>query len=149
MYAPMQTRTTAPPPPVQANATRPKVLLVEDNARLAASIREYLEKHQVEVHVEGDGLAAAGRIERLRPDLVILDLMMERADGGFALSYRLKKRYPDVPVVMVTGVQHETGLDFTTDTAAERAWIKADAVLGKPVRFEQLKRELSRLLPRE
>ena len=81
MYAPMQTRTTAPPPPVQAATPRPKVLLVEDNARLAASIREYLEKHQVEVHVEGDGLAAAGRIERLRPDLVILDLMLPGKDG--------------------------------------------------------------------
>ncbi|HRE14979.1 MAG TPA: hypothetical protein PLD37_12350, partial [Usitatibacteraceae bacterium] len=47
---------------------KPRVLLVEDNARLAASIRDYLEKQQVEVHVESDGLAVAARIERLRPD---------------------------------------------------------------------------------
>ena len=32
---------------------------------------------------------------------------------------------------------------------AERAWIKADAMLSKPVRFEQLRRELERLLPGE
>ena len=43
-----------------------EVLLVEDTARLAASIRDYLQKHQVDVHVEGNGLAVAARIERLR-----------------------------------------------------------------------------------
>ena len=73
MLATMEARPASPAP---AAGPRPKVLLVEDNARLAASIRDYLQKHQVEVHVEGDGLAVAARIERLRPDLVILDLML-------------------------------------------------------------------------
>jgi CheY-like chemotaxis protein len=49
-----------------AGSTRPRVLLVEDSARLAASIREYLERHGFEVFVEGDGLAVAERFERLK-----------------------------------------------------------------------------------
>lgn len=117
MYAPMQTRTTAPPPPVQAAAPRPKVLLVEDNARLAASIREYLEKHQVEVHVEGDGLAAAGRIERLRPDLVILDLMLPGKDG-LAICRELR-RTDRTPVLMLTAkgedIDQVLGLEMGAD----------------------------------
>jgi two-component system response regulator RstA len=117
MYAPMQTRTTAPPPPVQAAASRPKVLLVEDNARLAASIREYLEKHQVEVHVEGDGLAAAGRIERLRPDLVILDLMLPGKDG-LAICRELR-RTDRTPVLMLTAkgedIDQVLGLEMGAD----------------------------------
>lgn len=117
MYAPMQTRTTAPSPPVQAAVPRPKVLLVEDNARLAASIREYLEKHQVEVHVEGDGLAAAGRIERLRPDLVILDLMLPGKDG-LAICRELR-RTDRTPVLMLTAkgedIDQVLGLEMGAD----------------------------------
>ena len=131
------------------NAQRPLVLVVDDDEDFRDQLRIQLEAAGYAV-TEADGEAAADAwLAGSRPDLAILDLMMEHADGGFALGYRLKKRYPDVPVVMVTGVTHETGLDFTTDQGIGGAWIKADAVLDKPVRFEQLRRELERLLPRE
>jgi CheY-like chemotaxis protein len=99
------------------------------------------------VAVEGEAKAAEA-LRTLHPDLAIVDLMMEHMDGGFALSYQLKKLEPPVPVIMVTGVIAETGLDFSTTTGAERSWIMADAMLGKPVRFEQLQREIDRLLRR-
>lgn len=129
--------------------SQPMVLVVDDDEDFRRQLCLQLGAAGYAVTAADGETAADAILATLKPDLAIIDLMMERADGGFALSYRLKRRYPDVPVVMVTGVTHETGLDFTTDTAAERAWIKADAVLGKPVRFEQLRRELSRLLPRE
>ena len=47
---------------------------------------------------------------------------------------------------MVTGVAHETGIKFEPGKQQEGGWIKADAVLAKPIRFEQLQRELERLL---
>ena len=98
-------------------AQRPKVLLVEDNARLASSIRDYLQKHQVEVHVEGNGLAAAARIERLRPDLVILDLMLPGKDG---LSIcRDLRRTDRTPVLMLTAkgedIDQVLGLEMGAD----------------------------------
>jgi len=100
-----------------ATGPRPRVLLVEDNARLAASIRDYLQKHQVEVHVEGDGLAAAARIERLRPDLVILDLMLPGKDG---LSICRELRRTDrTPVLMLTAkgedIDQVLGLEMGAD----------------------------------
>ncbi len=39
-------------------------------------------------------------------------------------------------------------MDFDAATDEERSWIKADAMLAKPIRFEQLKREIDRLLKR-
>ena len=131
------------------SAQRPLVLVVDDDDDFRRQLRLQLEAAGYAVTEATGETEADAFLAVTKPDAAIVDLMMERADGGFALSYRLKKRYPDVPVVMVTGVTHETGLDFATDTAAERAWIKADAVLGKPVRFEQLRRELERLLPQE
>ncbi len=128
---------------------RPLVLVVDDDEDFRAQLRTQLEAAGYDVTAAEGETAAAALLAGTKPDLAIVDLMMERPDGGFALSYRLKKLYPDVPVIMVTGVTHETGLDFATTTAADRAWIKADAMLVKPVRFEQLRRELERLLPQE
>ncbi len=114
MYALMEARPASPAP---VAALRTKVLLVEDNARLAASIRDYLEKHQVEVHVEGDGLAAASRIERLRPDLVILDLMLPGKDG-LAICRELR-RTDRTPVLMLTAkgddIDQVLGLEMGAD----------------------------------
>jgi len=45
-----------------------------------------------------------------------------------------------------TAVASATGIDFRPKSATARAWVKADAILDKPVRFEQLTREISRLL---
>ena len=60
MHAEALARETAPPPA----PSRSRVLLVEDSARLAASIRDYLERHGYEVFIEGDG---ARRGRALRP----------------------------------------------------------------------------------
>ncbi len=83
-----------------------------------------------------------------RPDAMVVDLMMEENDDGFTLCFAAKKRYPDLPVIMVTGVASETGIEFNAVTKEERAWIKADAFLAKPVRPEQILGELERLTMR-
>jgi hypothetical protein len=51
-----------------------------------------------------------------------------------------------LPVILVTAVTAETGISFSPTTGAERAWVGTDALLAKPIRFEQLKREVERLL---
>jgi two-component system response regulator RstA len=100
-----------------AGGRRSRVLLVEDNTRLAASIREYLERHAYEVFVEGDGLAAAQRFERLRPDLVILDLMLPGKDG-LAVCRELRGREA-VPILILTAkgesIDQVLGLEMGAD----------------------------------
>ena len=59
----------------------PTVLLVEDDARLARLVREYLGAQGFDVGVEGRGDTAADRIRRETPDLVVLDLMLPGRDG--------------------------------------------------------------------
>jgi CheY-like chemotaxis protein len=62
------------------------------------------------------------------------------------LCYHIKRKDPGIPVVLLTAVTHQTGLEFDAVTDEERSWVKADAMLAKPVRFEQLEREIERLL---
>ena len=104
------------PAPAAATA-RARVLLVEDSARLAASIREYLERHGFEVFVEGDGLAAIDRFERLKPELVILDLMLPGKDG-LAICRELRTT-ARTPVLILTAkgesIDQVLGLEMGAD----------------------------------
>ncbi|MGM0565833.1 MAG: response regulator [Bacteroidota bacterium] len=85
-------------------------------------------------------------IESMKPDLAILDLMMENEDSGFILSYKLKKKYPDVPVIIATAVTAETGISFQVDSEEQQEWIKADRFLDKGIKNEQLENEINQLL---
>ncbi|MEI7725463.1 MAG: response regulator [Bacteroidota bacterium] len=85
-------------------------------------------------------------LERTKPDLAILDLMMENEDSGFILCYKMKKKYPDVPIIIATGVAAETGISFDINDENNRKWIKADRFLDKGIRTERLKEEIENLL---
>ena len=85
-------------------------------------------------------------IAKMKPSLAIFDLMMENDDSGFILCYKIKKKYPDVPVILATAVAHETGISFSLDSEPEKAWIRADLYLEKGIRPEQLDHDIMKLL---
>ena len=72
--------------------------------------------------------------------------MMENDDSGFILCYKIRKKYPDVPVILATAVSRETGMSFSIDTEKEKSWIRADRYLEKGIRAEQLDQEIMKLL---
>lgn len=126
-------------------AGKKTVLVVDDDI-------DYLNQIQIQLEAAGfDVLTAEGQkqaeesLKCHKPDLAVVDLMMEHQDSGFVLCYHIKKLYPFVPVILVTAVTSETGLEFDTTTEEERSWIKADRILAKPIRYEQLCAEIERL----
>ncbi len=96
---------------------RRRVLLVEDSARLAASIRDYLQQHAFDVVIEPNGLAAGDRFDRISPDLVILDLMLPGKDG-LTLCRELRARSA-TPILMLTArgenIDQVLGLEMGAD----------------------------------
>lgn len=123
-----------------------RILVVDDDVDLLLQMKLQLENAGYTVTTAESEKKAEEILKTNVPDLAIVDLMMERMDGGFVLCYNIKKKNPDVPVIMVTGVTRETGMEFDAATDDERSWLKADAILAKPIRFEQLQREIDRLL---
>jgi two-component system OmpR family response regulator len=113
----MHAEAVSQEPAAAAPARRSRVLLVEDSARLAASIRDYLERHAFEVFIEADGRAVAERFERLKPDLVILDLMLPGKDG-LTLCRELR-RGDRVPILILTAkgenIDQVLGLEMGAD----------------------------------
>ena len=85
-------------------------------------------------------------LETTKPDLAIFDLMMENDDSGFILSYRAKRKYPDMPIIIATAVAAETRHSFGLESETEKRWIKADLYLTKGIRPDQLHREIIKLL---
>ncbi|MGJ8514313.1 winged helix-turn-helix domain-containing protein [Carnimonas bestiolae] len=76
------------------------ILIIEDDDRLAALTREYLEGNGFQVSVEQDGAKGAEQILALRPDLVILDLMLPGEDG-LSICRRVRPQYSG-PILMLT-----------------------------------------------
>jgi CheY-like chemotaxis protein len=131
-----------------SDTNQPTVLLVDDDS-------DFLYQQRLQLQAAGFTVVAAegkGKAQEVlatqRPDLAVIDVMMEEPDAGFTLCHAIRKRYPSIPIILVTSINSETGLDFAMASEEERSWIKADAMLAKPIRFEQLKGEIDRLLGR-
>ena len=122
------------------------ILIVDDDPDFVTLERMQLESAGYKVVSAESQQQAEEILKTLQPDMAVVDLMLEHMDGGFALCHHIKSRSPVVPVIIVTGVTSETGLEFDASTAEERSWVKADVMLAKPVRFEQLLSEVERLL---
>jgi two-component system, OmpR family, response regulator len=128
------------------NIANKTVLLVDDDPDFLYQQKLQLEAAGMTVISAENEKQAEEMLKNMRPDLAVIDLMMENVDGGFTLCYHIKKRDPNIPVILVTSVNNETGLHFDAADPEQKSWIKADAFLSKPIRFEQLKKEVDRLL---
>ncbi len=123
-----------------------KILLVDDDIDFLHQMQLQLEALNFNVVTAETRDQAEKLVAQADLDLAVVDLMMQEVDDGFTLCHHIKKSAPAVPVIMVTAVTSETGMAFDASTHEEKSWVKADALLAKPVRFEQLKREIDRLL---
>ncbi|EKT4466913.1 response regulator transcription factor [Pseudomonas putida] len=116
-----------------------RILIVEDDQRLAELTAEYLQANGYEVAVEGDGGRAVRRIIDSQPDLVILDLMLPGEDG-LSICRRVRGQYAG-PILMLTARSDELdqvqGLDMG-----------ADDYVCKPVRPRVLLARITALLRR-
>lgn len=128
---------------------KPTILLVDDDDDFIFQQKLQLERAGFDVLTAPGEDEARQLLAQRRPDLAVVDVMMDNPDSGFTLCYHLRKKDPTIPVIIVTSVLSQTGLEFDVSNDEHRSWIRADVLLAKPIRFEQLKGEIDRLLKRE
>ena len=80
---------------------RSRILIVEDDARLAELTRDYLESQGLAVAIQADCRRAVSQILAERPALVVLDLMLP-GESGFAICKRVREQGYDGPILMLT-----------------------------------------------
>ena len=113
-----------------AGFKRTRIMLIDDNIDFLSSLAQRLEASDNIVHTFATLTAAAGFLEDHTVDLVITDLKMPDGDG-IALFSELHRRYPDLPVIMVSA--------FATDDILER--MKESGIrkfLHKPFDFKEI-----------
>ena len=116
-----------------------RILLVEDDERLAKLTAEYLRKNEFEVTIEGRGDTAEARILKEDPDLVILDVMLPGKDG-FEVCRAVRQQYKGV-ILMLTA--RDEDLDQILGLE-----LGADDYIAKPVQPRLLLARIKALLRR-
>lgn len=116
-----------------------RILLVEDDERLATLTAEYLRKNDFDVAIESRGDVAEGRIVAEDPDLVILDLMLPGKDG-FEICRGVRDKYKGV-ILMLTA--RDEDLDQILGLE-----LGADDYIAKPVQPRLLLARIKALLRR-
>lgn len=93
------------------------ILVVEDEPKIAALVRDYLSASGYGVVLAGDGEAALHQVRAVKPDLIILDLGLPKRDGLDVI--RDVRKFSEVPIVVLTARGEESdrivGLEMGTD----------------------------------
>jgi Lrp/AsnC family transcriptional regulator for asnA, asnC and gidA len=128
-----------PPPP-------PQILVVDDDPDFAEFARLVLEREGLRVDTVASGDAALSYMSSSRPDLVVMDIMMEGVLDGWDASWRVRsdKALRDVPILVVSAITSSDYLSmFPTDDDN-----MIDGFMSKPVQPQELANEVNRLLSR-
>jgi DNA-binding response OmpR family regulator len=108
------------------------VLVVDDDPTVSDVVRRYLEQDGCVVRLAPDGPAALAAAAAETPDLVVLDLMLGEIDG-LEVCRRLRRRLPQVPVVMLTALGEESdrvlGLEVGADDYVTKPFSPRELVL--------------------
>jgi len=118
-------------PEQKAPADAPRLLLVEDNADLRTFVARALAK-TYNVSAACDGLDGLETAKRVRPDLVITDVMMPRMDGyEFCRRLREDPAFDQVPVILATA-------EWGTDKLVKGVDVGANDYISKPFEMREL-----------
>ncbi|ASQ99827.1 response regulator transcription factor [Streptomyces sp. 11-1-2] len=121
------------------------ILVAEDDVRQAQVLRMYLESEGHSATVVHDGRAAIDAMRRLRPDLLVLDVMMPKVDGHDVC--RILRQESSAPVLMLTARSSEDDLLLSLDLGADDYMTKPYSPRELMARVRTLLRRVERLTP--
>jgi len=126
-----------------------KILIIDDDPDIVEAMKVVLESKNYQVRIAKTGEEGLREVRRDKPELIILDVMMETADKGFNVAREIKwdPNYKDVPILMLTAIKERTGLDFGKE-AGDEHWLPVDDYCDKPLHPDELVSKIEALLRR-
>ncbi len=126
------------------------ILMIDDDADLAAALKVLLEGKGHRFHTATNGELGLRRVKETSPDLIILDVMMDRYTEGFRVAQRLRDTSDDsefaayraVPILVLSAVHRTTSFRFGPNEDS----LPVDEFLEKPVSADRLMATVERLL---
>jgi CheY-like chemotaxis protein len=123
------------------------ILIIDDDQDLTSALQTVLESSRYSVRVACNPTEGMEKLNAEKPDLIILDVMMDTWQDGFDMARSLKKddEFKAIPILMLTGVEDKTGLEFKSE-AGNDDWLPVETFLDKPVEPATLLDEVKKLL---
>jgi DNA-binding response OmpR family regulator len=123
-----------------------KILIIDDDKDYGDALKIVLENNGYSVMHALNISDGRDSVEKDPPDLIILDVMMEKHTDGFNLCADLKndEACSMIPIIMVTAVTEKTGFKFSPETDGE--YLQADDYISKPVAVSVLLSRVNKLL---
>jgi CheY-like chemotaxis protein len=125
-----------------------KILLVDNDVDFVDLNKAVLENNGYEVVTAFSAREGLDAVRAELPDLIVLDLMMEKHDAGFAFAKQVKADplFKKIPILMLTSVAEVTGFGFSQKL--DGYWMKTDDYAEKPIMPELLLQKVQQLLER-
>jgi DNA-binding response OmpR family regulator len=120
----------------------PKILIVDDDPDIVEAGRLVLEREGYEVESAPSRAEGMKRIEEVKPDLLILDVMMEEPDDGLRMAREIRKAGHTFPIIMLTSVNAAMGLNIDKD----EEMVPVEEFQPKPVDPQTLIAKVKKLL---
>ena len=123
-----------------------KVLIIDDNQDYLFTMKTFLSRNGYTVLTAPDGKSGIDLIAHNRPDILLLDVMMESLYSGFDVC-KYVRNDPDLrtlPIIGISGLKDELGVSFDKDRDNE--YFSPDSFFDKPVDKEALLKEIEHLL---
>jgi CheY-like chemotaxis protein len=114
-----------------------KILIVDDDDDIVFSMRLPLEAAGYKVFRAGSSQEGLQQVKKVKPDLILLDVMMDSTTAGFQVSLTLRNpdpaseyaAYTHIPIIMITAIHTTTPLRFAPDAD----YLPVDAFIEKPI----------------
>ena len=118
------------------------ILLIDDDPDIQDSIKMVLECAGFAFKGAMSRVSGMELVKSAKPDLIILDVMMEQPDDGFVVAQDLRAQGLKTPIIMLTSVSSVTGMKFGKDGGV----VDVDDFQEKPIAPDKLIRKVKNLL---
>ncbi len=130
--------------------SNPKILVIDDDPDFVAAVTPILKSALYEVVTASNPQEAREKIFAEKPDLILLDIMMDSLFDGFSLCHAIKtskefKEFKETPVIFVSAVKEIAGTRFQFK-GDEEGMVGPDDYIDKPVKPDDLLARIARLL---
>jgi DNA-binding response OmpR family regulator len=102
-----------------------KLLIAEDDNFLVKMYKMNIEKDDLDVEIVNDGSSAIASIEKSKPDILLLDLLMPKVDGFAVLEHCKEKKYK-FPIIVMSNLSQEVDMQKCKDLGATDYFVKSD-----------------------
>lgn len=126
-----------------------QILIVDDDPDFVESTKIILESAGYNVQDAGNEKEAFAMLDKEKPDIILLDVMMGSKSEGVFFSEKLKsdKTLHSIPILMITAVNQDVEMrKFHLDPKTDGEYLPVDGFLEKPVEPEDILREVANLI---